>query len=109
MDGLFFGRIDYQDLALRRAERRAEWVWRASPSLGPDAQVGGWGLEKDNLWDGGRANTNLSPYPGARVEGGTEIRVRRWKRGLVAHSQHIAAPSPPPPPLSLTHWPLQST
>jgi hypothetical protein len=40
MEGLFFGRIDYQDLALRRAERRAEWVWRASPSLGPDAQVG---------------------------------------------------------------------
>ena len=38
-DALFFGRIDYQDLALRHAENRSEFVWRASPSLGPDAQV----------------------------------------------------------------------
>ena len=38
-DGLFFGRLDYQDLAKRKKDKAAEWVWRASPSLGPDAQV----------------------------------------------------------------------
>ena len=37
--GLFIGRIDYQDLQLRRKEKRAEFVWDASPSLGKDAQV----------------------------------------------------------------------
>jgi len=37
--GLFFGRIDYQDLALRVNQSAAEFVWRASPSLGPQTQV----------------------------------------------------------------------
>ncbi|CAE7688933.1 unnamed protein product [Symbiodinium pilosum] len=37
--GLFFGRIDYQDLALRKDKKEAEFIWRASPSLGSDAQV----------------------------------------------------------------------
>jgi len=37
--GLFFGRIDYQDLAIRRKAKTCEFVWRASPSLGPAAQV----------------------------------------------------------------------
>mmetsp|Transcript_56397 Transcript_56397/g.134643 ORF Transcript_56397/g.134643 Transcript_56397/m.134643 type:complete len:987 (-) Transcript_56397:208-3168(-) len=37
--GLFFGRIDYQDLELRREKKEAEFIWRASPSLGADAQV----------------------------------------------------------------------
>jgi len=37
--GLFFGRIDYQDLDLRRKTKSAEFVWRASKSLGPQAQV----------------------------------------------------------------------
>ncbi|CAK9083304.1 unnamed protein product [Durusdinium trenchii] len=37
--GLFFGRIDYQDLQLRQQDRAAEFIWRASPSLGPAAQV----------------------------------------------------------------------
>ena len=29
----------YQDLALRTKAKAAEFIWRASPSLGPDAQV----------------------------------------------------------------------
>jgi len=37
--GLFFGRIDYQDLQLRVQQSKAEFVWRASPSLGRDVQV----------------------------------------------------------------------
>jgi len=37
--GLFFGRIDYQDLAQRVKNQEAEFIWRASPSLGPGAQV----------------------------------------------------------------------
>ena len=38
-DALFFGRIDYQDRELRQAAQECEGVWRASPSLGADAQV----------------------------------------------------------------------
>lgn len=37
--GLFFGRIDYQDLELRQQQRSAEFVWRASKSLGATSQV----------------------------------------------------------------------
>eukprot|EP00667_Euglena_gracilis_P001573 EG_transcript_1573 len=36
---LFFGRIDYQDLAWRTQKAAAEFVWRASESLGATAQV----------------------------------------------------------------------
>lgn len=56
MDALFFGRIDYQDLALRHKENRTEFIWRASPSLGPDAQVFS-GLT-------GEANGNYGPPAG---------------------------------------------
>ena len=38
-DGLFFGRIDYQDHGLRIANKNLEFIWRASPSLGASAQV----------------------------------------------------------------------
>ena len=36
---LFFGRIDYQDRALRENTSSLEMIWRASPSLGATAQV----------------------------------------------------------------------
>lgn len=36
---LFFGRIDYQDRALRENTSSLEMIWRASPSLGASAQV----------------------------------------------------------------------
>ena len=38
-EALFFGRIDYQDYNVRAQDKRLEWVWRASPSLGADSQV----------------------------------------------------------------------
>ena len=38
-NGLFFGRIDYQDHDKRIAEKDLEFVWRASATLGSDAQV----------------------------------------------------------------------
>eukprot|EP00929_Paragymnodinium_shiwhaense_P067516 TRINITY_DN33975_c0_g1_i1.p1 TRINITY_DN33975_c0_g1~~TRINITY_DN33975_c0_g1_i1.p1 ORF type:complete len:1024 (-),score=239.94 TRINITY_DN33975_c0_g1_i1:389-3010(-) len=38
-NGLFFGRIDYQDLAKRINTSSAEFVWRASPSLGDGTQI----------------------------------------------------------------------
>lgn len=38
-EGLFFGRIDYQDLELRKKTKSAEFIWRASPSLGANVQV----------------------------------------------------------------------
>mmetsp|Transcript_3428 Transcript_3428/g.7967 ORF Transcript_3428/g.7967 Transcript_3428/m.7967 type:complete len:788 (+) Transcript_3428:97-2460(+) len=42
-DALFFGRIDYQDRERRQKAQECEGVWRASESLGADAQVF-WGL-----------------------------------------------------------------
>ena len=39
MDALFFGRISNAERERRRANRSAEFIWRASPSLGADAQV----------------------------------------------------------------------
>ncbi len=43
-DALYFGRIDYQDLQLRRDSKRVEGIWRASPdNLQKDAEVF-WGL-----------------------------------------------------------------
>ncbi len=33
-DGLFFGRIDFQDRVLRIAEAKLEMVWKASSNLG---------------------------------------------------------------------------
>mmetsp|Transcript_29052 Transcript_29052/g.54827 ORF Transcript_29052/g.54827 Transcript_29052/m.54827 type:complete len:1069 (-) Transcript_29052:93-3299(-) len=42
-DALYFGRIDYQDLNLRREERRVEGLWRASANQQEQSQVF-WGL-----------------------------------------------------------------
>ena len=38
-DGLFLGRIDYQDKALREKTQTLEMVWKASPSLGQRADI----------------------------------------------------------------------
>lgn len=38
-DAVFLTRIDYQDRAIRIADKNLEMVWRASPSLGPTAQA----------------------------------------------------------------------
>ena len=81
-DGLFFGRIDYQDLAARHKSKRNEFVWRGSPSLGDDAQVfssltgeygGNYGPPGGFNWNGNdepiETNENLSTYNvPARVE-----------------------------------------
>jgi hypothetical protein len=74
-DGLFFGRIDYQDLSVRHAEKRNEFVWRASPSLGDDAQVfaglsgeygGNYGPPSGFNWNGNdepvESNKDLQTY-----------------------------------------------
>lgn len=42
-DALYFGRIDYQDLSLRRDSRRVEGIWRASAAQKDSAEVF-WGL-----------------------------------------------------------------
>lgn len=77
MDALFFGRIDYQDLERRVAASEAEFIWRASPSLGSDAQVfagltgeygGNYGPPNGMDWDDGSSddpvvdNENLTTY-----------------------------------------------
>jgi len=58
--GLFFGRIDYQDRELRINNSQCEFIWRASESLGKDAQVftgltgeygGNYGPPKGFEWD----------------------------------------------------------
>jgi hypothetical protein len=40
MDSVWFMRIDIQDAARRLADKEMQFVWRASPSLGPSTQVG---------------------------------------------------------------------
>jgi hypothetical protein len=74
-DGLFFGRIDYQDLNIRHKEKRNEFIWRASPSLGDDAAVfsglsgeynGNYGPPSGFNWHGDdepiEDNKNLETY-----------------------------------------------
>ncbi|KAJ0639216.1 putative alpha-mannosidase [Helianthus annuus] len=38
-DSLFFGRIDYQDRAKRKADKHLEVIWRASKTLGSSSQI----------------------------------------------------------------------
>ncbi|XP_043267242.1 lysosomal alpha-mannosidase isoform X1 [Venturia canescens] len=38
-DGMLFGRLDYQDKKTRLANKTAEFVWKASPSLGSAADL----------------------------------------------------------------------
>jgi Glycosyl hydrolases family 38 N-terminal domain len=55
MDALYFGRIDYQDLALRKLTRECEGLWNASSSL--DDTTVFWGLT-------GSYNGNYGAPPG---------------------------------------------
>ncbi|XP_012271344.1 lysosomal alpha-mannosidase isoform X1 [Orussus abietinus] len=52
-DGMFIGRLDYQDKLKRLSEKSAEFIWKASPSLGGKA----------DLFTGVLFN-NYSPPPG---------------------------------------------
>ncbi|XP_011300932.1 lysosomal alpha-mannosidase isoform X1 [Fopius arisanus] len=38
-DGMFFGRLDWQDKAKRMLDKSAEYIWRASSSLGKNAEL----------------------------------------------------------------------
>jgi hypothetical protein len=38
-DAFFFGRIEYDEHALRNATKGLEFVWRGSNSLGKDTQI----------------------------------------------------------------------
>jgi len=60
--GLFFGRIDYQDIDKRRKNKSCEFVWDASPSLGSRSKVfagltgeygGNYGPPSGFNWNGG--------------------------------------------------------
>eukprot|EP00755_Sulcionema_specki_P010240 Sspe_Gene.6786::Locus_2281_Transcript_1_1_Confidence_1.000_Length_2013::g.6786::m.6786/K01191/E3.2.1.24; alpha-mannosidase len=39
MDYEFWGRMDYQDFAMRKPQKRLEWIWEGSESLGSSAQI----------------------------------------------------------------------
>jgi len=39
MESLFWGRTDFQDFTRRKAEKRLEWIWEGSASLGHTAQT----------------------------------------------------------------------
>ena len=41
-DGLFFGRLDYQDKAKRMKSKTMEMMWDGSESLGKYSQVERW-------------------------------------------------------------------
>ncbi|XP_015121082.1 lysosomal alpha-mannosidase isoform X2 [Diachasma alloeum] len=38
-DGMFFGRLDWQDKTKRMSEKSAEYIWKASSSLGKSAEL----------------------------------------------------------------------
>ncbi len=38
-ESVFFARIDYQDYALRSSQKRLEWMWQPSRSLGNSSQI----------------------------------------------------------------------
>jgi hypothetical protein len=38
-DAFFLGRIDYQDLNLRKQNKQLQMIWRPSPSMGQTAQI----------------------------------------------------------------------
>lgn len=38
-DAFFFGRIDYQDHAIRNETKELEFVWRGSTSLGKESEI----------------------------------------------------------------------
>ena len=38
-DAFYFGRMDRQDREVRRSTQDMEWLWSASPSLGPNGDV----------------------------------------------------------------------
>ena len=90
-DGLFFGRIDYQDLALRHQTKRNEFIWRASPSLGDDSQIfsglsgeygGNYGPPAGFNWNGNdepvETNHHLTTYNvPSRVEAAVQFALNQ--------------------------------
>jgi lysosomal alpha-mannosidase len=55
-EALFFGRIDYQDRALRQNQSNLEHIWRGSPSVGSSGQtwtdvIPGYGPPGGMCWD----------------------------------------------------------
>ena len=99
-DGLFFGRIDYQDLDFRHKEKRSEFIWRASPSLGDDTQIfsgltgeygGNYGPPAGFNWNGNdepvEANPDLSTYNvPSRVEAAVASAVQL---GNMTRGEHV--------------------
>jgi len=59
-DGLFFGRIDYQDHDIRTKNKELEFIWRSSPSLGSEAQVFAGAFQSGNY--GQFSVSYLAPY-----------------------------------------------
>lgn len=62
-DGLFFGRIDYQDRVNRLVNKELEMIWSASPSYGPSNYVfagamNGYGSPSGLCWDRGCSDTD---------------------------------------------------
>ena len=39
MDYLFWGRMDYQDFAMRKPTQKLEWIWEGSETMGDTAQI----------------------------------------------------------------------
>ena len=67
-DGLFFGRIDYQDRAVRLINKSLEVVWSASPTYGPSNYVfagamDGYGPPGGLCWDQGCGDADVQDDP----------------------------------------------
>ena len=118
-DGLFFGRIDYQDRAVRLMNHSLEVIWSASKSYGPSNYVfagamDGYGPPGGLCWDHTCGDTEVQDDPlledynvdeivarvnraalrqAAETRGDVETMQIMWfERALASHSQ----PSVPP-------------
>jgi len=96
-DGLFFGRIDYQDRQLRQQSKSCEFIWDGSPSLGSTSAIfsgltgeygGNYGAPSGFNWQSPdemmQDNPNLNNYNvGPRVEDWVHAAVKlgNWTRG----------------------------
>ena len=72
-DGLFFGRIDYQDRTNRLLKKELEVVWSASPSYGPSNYVfagamDGYGPPDGLCWDQGCGDDPIQMDPRQRPD-----------------------------------------
>ena len=95
-DGLFFGRIDYQDRTTRLLKKELEMVWSASPSYGPSNYVfagamDGYGPPDGLCWDETCGDEPIQNDPRQLTAHTTAHASRRALRAFSQTSAHGCA------------------